>query len=84
MPSVISLPDRGDPRAIIKGPAPDASMITQMRRQHAISLDLINHPTGRKGTGAIVDGQRIRGFHNNGVGSTYIKYTGALGFFRVN
>jgi hypothetical protein len=84
MPNVVALQDRGDARAIIKGPATDASMITRMKRQAAISNDLKNHPAGRKGTGAIVDGQHIRGFQENGVRVGLINYGAGLGFFRVN
>lgn len=83
--SVVSLKDSNDPTAFKKGPATDASMITRMKRQHAIALDLIaQRPTnGRKGTGLIVDGQHIRGFQDNGVRANYLKHGAALGFFRV-
>ena len=83
--SVVSLTDRNDPSAFKKGPATDASMITRMKRQHAIALDIIaQRPTnGRKGTGVIVDGQHIRGFQDTGVRSNYLKYGAGLGFFRV-
>jgi len=85
MPTVVSLIDRNDPRAFKKGPATDASMITRMKRQHAITLDLISHTpnNGRKGTGIIVDGQHIRGFQENGVRTGLIKHGAAMGFFRV-
>lgn len=83
MPTVVSLVDRNDPGAFKKGPATDASMITRMKRQHAITLDLLNHPTGRKGMGMIVDGQHIRGFQENGVRTGLIKHGAAMGFFRV-
>lgn len=85
MPNVISLIDRNDPGAFKKGPATDASMITRMKRQHAITLDIISQTpnNGRKGTGVIVDGQHIRGFHENGVRSSYRNFGGGLGFFRV-
>jgi len=85
MPNVISLIDRNDPGAFKKGPATDASMITRMKRQHAITLDLISQRpgNGRKGTGIIVDGQHIRGFQENGVRTGLIKYGASMGFFRV-
>lgn len=85
MPNVVSLIDRNDTGAFKKGPATDASLITRMKRQHAIALDIISHTpgNGRKGTGVIVDGQKIRGFQDNGVRSTYLKHGGGLGFFRV-
>jgi hypothetical protein len=84
MPNV-HLIDRNDPGAFNKGPATDASMITRMKRQHAIALDLISQTpnNGRKGTGLIVDGQNVRGFQDNGARSNFIKHAGALGFFRV-
>lgn len=79
----ISVPDRGDPNAIIKGPAPDASMITQMKRRAAISGDLVSNPKGRKRTGAVVDTQHTRGFDATSVRSTFIKHGATLSFFRV-
>lgn len=81
--SVVSLTDRNDPGAFKKGPGTDASMITRMKRQQAIALDIIAHPSGRKGTGAIVDGQHIRGFQDTGVRANFTKHAAALGFFRV-
>lgn len=84
MPNVVSLQDRGDPRAIIKGPATDASMITRMKRQAAIANGLTAYPAGRKGMGSIVDGQHVRGFHDNGARTGLIKFGASLGFFRVN
>ena len=81
---LIALQDRGDRRAIIKGPATDASMITRMKRQAAITADLISNPKGRKGMGGIVDGLHIRGFHDNGVRTSYRSFGAGLGFFRVN
>ena len=85
MPNVVSLIDRNDPGAFKKGPATDASMITRMKRQHAITLDIISQTpgNGRKGTGVIVDGQKIRGFSENGVSTSYRAFGGGLGFFRV-
>ena len=80
---IISLQDRGDPRAIIKGPATDASMITQMKRRAAIVADIVSHPTGRKGMGAVVDGQMSRGFDSTSISSTWLSRGGSLGFFRV-
>jgi hypothetical protein len=59
-------------------------MITGMKRQAAIAADLVSHPKGRKNTGAIVDGQHIRGFQENGVRVGLINYGAGLGFFRVN
>jgi hypothetical protein len=60
-------------------------MITRMKRQHAITLDLLAHQStnGRKGTGIIVDGQHIRGFQENGVRTSLIKHGSGMGFFRV-
>jgi hypothetical protein len=83
MPNLVSLIDRNDPGAFKKGPATDASFITEMKRRHAIQLDIINHPSGRKGMGAFTDSQHVRGFHNTGVRSLYTKAGANLGFFRV-
>jgi hypothetical protein len=81
----ISLIDRNDPGEFKKGPATDASLVTRMKRQHAIALDMISQTAnnGRKGTGVLVDGQHIRGFEDNGARSGYLKHMGGLGFFRV-
>ena len=86
MPNVVSLIDRNDPGAFKKGPATDASLITRMKRQHAITLDLLAQQAnnGRKGTGLIVDGQHIRGFQDNGVRTGLIHQGSNMGFFRVN
>lgn len=80
---VVALIDRNDSGAIKKGPATDASFITEMKRRYAIQLDLISHPAGRKGTGAFSDSQHVRGFHNTGVRALYTKQGANLGFFRV-
>ena len=86
MPTVVSLIDRNDPGAFKKGPATDASLITRMKRQHAITLDLLAQQAnnGRKGNGLIVDGQHIRGFQDNGVRTGLIHQGSNMGFFRVN
>ena len=86
MPStVISLPDRRDPNAIIKGAATDASMITAMKRQAAIVADARNKPSnGIKGTGSAVDGVYQRGFTDGPVRPVLLTRGLSLGFFRVN
>ena len=85
MPTVIAMRDFGDPNMKQKAlyPAVDASMITQMKRRSAIIGDLVSHPTGRKGTGAVVDGQNIRGFTNSSIRSTFLTRGSGLTFFRV-
>jgi hypothetical protein len=85
MPTVISVPDRGDNTAIVKAlyPAVDASMITEMKRRSAIVGDIISHPTGRKGTGAVVDGQNTRGFDATSIRMTYLNRGAGFSFFRV-
>jgi hypothetical protein len=79
----ISVPDRGDPRAIIKGPAPDASMLTEMKRRAAIVGDLVSNPNGRKGTGGVVDTQKTRGSESTSIHTTFVKSGARLSFFRV-
>jgi len=85
MPSVIAMQDVGDKSAVLKAlyPAVDASMITQMKRRAAIVGDLVSHPTGRKGTGAVVDGPHTRGFDNTSVRMTYLNKGAGFSFFRV-
>ena len=78
----ISLQDRGDPRAIIKGPAPDASMITALKRQAAITGYIGTNPRGLKGMGAVVDGQLQRGFDSTSIRTTWLNRGASLGFFR--
>ena len=79
--------DVSDPTAIRKAlyPAVDASMITQMKRQSAIIADLVDpsHLNGRKGMGAVVDGQMIRGFENSAIRTTYLNRGARFSFFRV-
>ena len=79
----ISLQDRGDPNAIVKGSAPDASMLTEMKRRAAIVGDLVSNPNGRKATGGVVDGQKTRGSESTSIHSTFIKSGARLSFFRV-
>jgi hypothetical protein len=83
MPTVVSLIDRNDPAAFKKGPATDASFITEMKRRHAINLDIISNPNGRKGTGAYSERQLVKGFEDTGVRSVFRKSGASLGFFRV-
>ena len=81
--SVVSLIDRNDPSAIKKGPATDASFITEMKRRRAIQLDIISNPAGRKGTGAFSERQLVKGFENTGVRSIFKSSGANLGFFHV-
>lgn len=85
MPSVMAMQDVGDRTAIKKAlyPAVDASMITRMKRQSAIVGDLVSHPSGRKGTGAVVDGPHTRGFTDSGLRMTFINRGAGFSFFRV-
>jgi hypothetical protein len=87
MPSVMAMQDVGDRTAIKKAlyPAVDASMITRMKRQAAIVSDLVDpaHPNGRKGMGAVVDGQMIRGFDGSAIRTTYLNRGARFSFFRV-
>ena len=81
---VISLQDRGDTRAVVKGPATDASMITEMKRRAAIIADLTSNPKGRKNTGGVVDGQHIRGFTDTTTSAVFVNRGARLSFFKVN
>ena len=85
MPTVIAMRDFGDPAMKQKAlyPAVDASMITQMKRQAAIVGDLVSHPNGMKGTGAVVDGQKIRGFNESAIRTTFLNRGARFTFFRV-
>ena len=80
---IIALQDRRDPSAFVKGPATDASMITQMKRQAAIVSYIQSNTRGAKGMGAVVDGQMSRGFDSTSISSTWLSRGGSLGFFRV-
>jgi len=85
MPTVIAMRDFGDPNMKQKAlyPAVDASMITQMKRQAAIISDLTSNPKGRKGNGAVVDGQSIRGFNESAIRTTFLTRGAGFSFFRV-
>lgn len=85
MPNVIAMQNVGDRTAIKKAlyPAVDASMITQMKRQAAIISDLTSNPNGRKGNGAVVDGQKIRGFNESAIRTTFLNRGARFTFFRV-
>lgn len=85
MPTAIAMQDVGDRTAIKKAlyPAVDASMITQMKRQAAIVGDLTSNPKGRKGNGAVVDGQSIRGFNESAIRTTFLNRGARFSFFRV-
>ena len=85
MPTVIAMQDFGDPNMKRKAlyPAVDASMITQMKRQAAIISDISSNPKGRKGNGAVVDSQNIRGFNQSAVRTTFLNRGAGFSFFRV-
>lgn len=79
----IELIDRNDPGAFKKGPATDASMITRMKREAAITRYIISSPRGLKGMGAVVDGQMTRGFDSTSIRTTFLNRGASLGFFRA-
>ena len=83
MPTVVSMIDRNDPQGVKKGPATDASFITEMKRRQAIQLGLIAYPNGRKGTGPFSESQMSKGFQDTGIRSVYRSSGASLGFFRV-
>ncbi len=83
MPTVVSLVDRNDPRAFKKGPATDASLMTRMKREAAITSYINSAPRGLKGTGAVVDRQLTRGFDGTSIRTTFLNRGAGLGFFRV-
>jgi len=66
-----------------KGPAPDYSMLLEMKRRSLLVSDAKNHgTTGRKNTGIVVDNVKQRGF-TDGPAVPVLKLRGAaLGFFR--
>lgn len=66
-----------------KGPGCDASMITTMRRQAILVSEAKNRTdtNGRKGTGVVVDSQRVRGFENGSVHQVFAMKGARLGFF---
>jgi len=66
-----------------KGPAPDYSMLLEMKRRHAIVADATAHGTnGRKNTGLVVDGQHTRGFTEGPVTPVWNTKGAKLGFFK--
>jgi hypothetical protein len=66
-----------------KGPAPDYSMLLEMKRRHAIVADARAHGTnGRKETGIVVDGQHTRGFAEGPVTPVFNIKGARSGFFK--
>jgi hypothetical protein len=65
-----------------KGPAPDYSMLLQMKRRALLVGEAKALPRGEKGMGAIVDGQHRRGFNESGVLPVYAAKGAVLGFFK--
>lgn len=66
-----------------KGPAPDYSMLLEMKRRHAIVADARAHgANGLKNMGLAVDGQHTRGF-TEGPATPVFNLKGARsGFFK--
>ena len=78
----VSLTNKFDGTKMVqKGPAPDYSMLLEMKRRGLLVKEADAAPAGRKGTGAVVDTQHTRGF-TSGVVSVFAARGARLGFFR--
>lgn len=70
-------------RMIQKGPAPDYSMLLEMKRRQLLVSDSRNHgANGSKGMGVVVDHQQQRGFENGPVTPVFSAKGARLGFFK--
>lgn len=66
-----------------KGPAPDYSMLLEMKRRHAIVAESTSHgPNGIKNMGLVVDHQHTRGFTEGPVTPVFNLKGAKLGFFK--
>jgi len=65
-----------------KGPAPDYSMLLEMKRQALLVSEAKQVPKGRKLMGAIVDEQHRRGHTDSGVLPVYAAKGAVLGFLK--
>ncbi len=65
-----------------KGPAPDYSMLLEMKRRQRLVSEANASPSGRKGMGAVVDSQKVRGFNDTPVFPVYVTKGAVLGFLK--
>ena len=65
-----------------KGPAPDYSMLLQMKRRSILVAEAKTVPAGRKNMGVVVDNPKTRGFDEGPVKPVLITRGATLGFFR--
>lgn len=79
MTNVVSLTNKN---GVQKGPATDYSMLLQMKRRSILVNEARTTPSGRKGTGAVVDNQHTRGHTESGVIPVYAARGAVLGFFK--
>lgn len=69
-------------KMVQKGPAPDYSMLLEMKRRSIMVAEAKNAPAGRKGMGAVVDNMKTRGFDNGPVKAVYAARGAYLGTFK--
>jgi hypothetical protein len=66
-----------------KGPAPDYSMLLEMKKRAILVADATNHGTnGRKNTGITVDSKAGRGFTDGPVTAVWAAKGAKLGFLK--
>ena len=82
MPKVELTAELRNGKMVQKGPAPDYSMLLEMKRRSILVNEATQRPAGRKGMGAIVDGQHTRGHTDSGVMPVYAIKGAYLGFFK--
>ena len=69
-----------------KGPAPDYSMLLEMKRRARVVSEAKDYTdtsqNGRKGTGLVVDSQKVRGFNDTPVVPVFVAKGAKLGFLK--
>lgn len=65
-----------------KGPAPDYSMLLEMKRRALLVSEANAVPTGRKETGPVVDSQKVRGFGDTPAVPVFVAKGAKLGFLK--
>lgn len=69
-----------------KGPATDYSMLLEMKRRRRMVCEAQSYcgtgQNGRKGTGIVVDSQKVRGFNETPVIPVFVAKGATLGFLK--
>jgi hypothetical protein len=69
-------------KMVQKGPAPDYSMLLEMKRRSLMVADATANPKGRKAMGMVVDNMKTRGSTDGPIVPVYYARGAYLGFFK--